>query len=225
MDLKDLDDRGDMVIVILPVTKTKKKRTFIVSDDIINGVSALDLYRKYKNSRQPRTPHSRFFVNYCKGKSSVNVIGKNTMAKLPFKIATFLKLKNPQSYTGHCFRRTSATLLVNAGGDLVTLKQHGGWESGKIAEGYVAESLTRKKEVASQIITGRQLSLTPSSSKDHVDIYVPIATPSLESNLTSSHTTSISNHQEGVVNISAESGFSGGITFNNLTNCTINLSG
>lgn len=199
MDLRDLDERGDMLIVILPVTKTKKKRTFIVSDNIINGVSALDLYRKYKNSRQPSTPHSRFFVSYRNGKSSVNVIGKNTMAKIPFKIAIFLKLKNPQSYTGHCFRRTSATLLVNAGGDLVTLKQHGGWESGKIAEGYVAESLTRKKEVASQIITGRQVSLTSSSSKDPVDSYVPIAIPS------------------------AESGFSGGITFNNLTNCTINL--
>lgn len=51
-----------------------------------------------------------------------------------------------QNYTGHFFRRTLATLFVNAGSDLVTFKQHEGWESEKIAERFVAEQDRQKRE-------------------------------------------------------------------------------
>jgi hypothetical protein len=44
-------------------------------------------------------------------------------------------------YTGHSLRRTSATLLVDEGGDLTTLKRHGGWRSSFVAEGYIEESI------------------------------------------------------------------------------------
>ncbi|KAJ8910251.1 hypothetical protein NQ315_014460 [Exocentrus adspersus] len=65
-------------------------------------------------------------------------MGKNTLAKIPCKVAQFLKLEHAHQYTGHCLRRTSATLLVNAG------------------EGYVAECISKKREVASQILTGQK---------------------------------------------------------------------
>jgi integrase len=46
-------------------------------------------------------------------------------------------------YTGHSLRRTSATLLVDEGGDLTTLKRHGGWRSSFVAEGYIEESINK----------------------------------------------------------------------------------
>ena len=67
-------------------------------------------------------------------------------------IATYLNLPNPQLYTGHCFRRSSATLLVDAGGDITTLKRHGGWKSTTVAEGYIEESVQNKIKVPNQIL-------------------------------------------------------------------------
>lgn len=67
-----------------------------------------------------------FFVNYQKGKCT-------TQPKL---IATYLELNDAEEYTGHSFRRTSATLLANESSDMLQLKRHGGWKSGTVAEGY-----------------------------------------------------------------------------------------
>ena len=46
---------------------------------------------------------------------ALNQPEKNTLAKIPFEIATFLGLENPKTYTGHCFRRSSATSLADSG--------------------------------------------------------------------------------------------------------------
>ncbi|KAJ8909834.1 hypothetical protein NQ315_002901 [Exocentrus adspersus] len=54
--------------VTIPDSKTKKKRRFIISDENINGGSTLAIYRKYVASRNPETPHSRFFVAFHQGK-------------------------------------------------------------------------------------------------------------------------------------------------------------
>ena len=47
--------------------------------------------------------------------------------KISSKLTIFLKLLEPNTYTGHCFRRSSAILLANSGNDLLnllTLKKH-----------------------------------------------------------------------------------------------------
>ena len=49
--------------------------------------------------------------------------------------------------------QTSATLLVDNGGDITSLKRHGGWKSTSVAEGYVEESLTNKKQTALKILS------------------------------------------------------------------------
>jgi hypothetical protein len=51
------------------------------------------------------------------------------MGKVPKTIAAFLELPNPELYTGHCFRRSSATHISNSGGDLLSIKRLGGWKS------------------------------------------------------------------------------------------------
>lgn len=51
-------------------------------------------------------------------------------------------------FTGHSFRRSSATLAANAGADITTLKRLGGWKSDKVANSYVEESLLTKRKIA-----------------------------------------------------------------------------
>ncbi|KAJ8968473.1 hypothetical protein NQ317_009228 [Molorchus minor] len=55
-------------------------------------------------------------------------VGKNTMGKIPSVVASYLKLPDVACYTGHCLRRSSATLLADAGVDITTIKRHAGWE-------------------------------------------------------------------------------------------------
>ena len=76
------------------------------------------------------------------------------------QITTYLNLENPQEYTGHCFRRTSATTLVNSGADITTLKRHLGWKSSQVAEGYIDNSLQNRLNVANQLVS----SITGSNS-------------------------------------------------------------
>jgi integrase len=57
-------------------------------------------------------------------------------------------LQEPELYTGHSFRRSAATMVLDAGGDILTLKRAGGWKSSGIAEGYVDDSINKKIEIA-----------------------------------------------------------------------------
>lgn len=56
----------------------------------------------------------------------MQLVGINSLLKIPSAIADFLKLMKPESYTGHSLRRTLASyLLSNAGGDLGMAYCHG----------------------------------------------------------------------------------------------------
>jgi hypothetical protein len=67
----------------------------------------------------------------------------DTIGGVPKKIATYL-LQEPELYTGHSFRRSAATMVLDAGGDILTLKRAGGWKSSGIAEGYVDDSINNE---------------------------------------------------------------------------------
>ena len=45
------------------------------------------------------------------------------------EVAQFLKLPEAENYTGHSFRQSLATFVVNASSDLLALKRRGGWWS------------------------------------------------------------------------------------------------
>ncbi|KAJ8977385.1 hypothetical protein NQ317_001986 [Molorchus minor] len=55
---------------------------------------------------------------------------------------------------GHCLRRSSATLLADAGVDIMTIKRHAGWKSTTVAEGYVENSIENKTKIANQVLVG-----------------------------------------------------------------------
>lgn len=141
--LKDVERQGRIYCIKIPKTKTMKPRSFIIPEEFTSFVE------KYIALRPIKATTDKFFLNFQKGKCTVQVIGKNKIAAVPHKIAEFLNLPDPKDYTGHTFRRTSATMLVDAGGDLTMLKRHGGWKSSTVAEGYIDDSITNKEEIGS----------------------------------------------------------------------------
>ncbi|KAJ8966437.1 hypothetical protein NQ317_014230 [Molorchus minor] len=94
----------------------------------------------------------RLFLYYKAGKCSSQPVGKNTMGKIPSVVASYLKLPDVACYTGHCLRRSSATLLADAGVDITAIKRHAGWKSTTVAEGYVENSIENKTKIANQVL-------------------------------------------------------------------------
>ncbi|CAI6366167.1 unnamed protein product [Macrosiphum euphorbiae] len=143
--INDIQDFGSMLHIKLPYTKTNCSRSFTIEGEFY------DIFKKYIDLRPANVQSDRFFLNYKNGKCTKQVIGKNKIGNMPKEIANYLNLPDPQAYTGHSFRRTSATLLADSGGDITTLKRHGGWKSSQIAEGYIEDSINNKKKIFNQI--------------------------------------------------------------------------
>lgn len=144
-----------MLLVKIPDTKTKICRSFVISGNFYK------ICKQYIEIRlQISDPQiNQFFLNYQRGKCTKQVVGLNKIGGVPKQIAEYLKLPDPKMYTGHCLRRTSATILVDAGGDLMALKRHGGWKSSTTAEGYVDESIKNKTSTANRIINSIESNL------------------------------------------------------------------
>lgn len=145
MKLEHLQDLGSAFLITVPNTKTKITRKFTITDKFYQ------ICKKYINLRPTNFVSDIFFLNYQNGKCTKQRIGINKFTVMGKQIATFLKLPNPETYSGHSFRRSSATLLIDAGGDITALKRHGGWKSTSVAEGYIDESLKNKMDTAHKI--------------------------------------------------------------------------
>lgn len=153
LKVSDVDDRKSVIVVSLFDTKTKQDRSFCITDKEC-GISFLEIVRKQISLRPKNVTHNKFFVNYRQKKCTTQSVGINTIYKIPNKIADFLKLPNSEMYTGHCFRRSAATMLANSGADLVTVKRLGGWKSSSVAETYIEESVGSKIAVSKRILVG-----------------------------------------------------------------------
>jgi hypothetical protein len=58
---RDVQDKGQFIWITLPNTKTKITREFAITDGNIQGISCLDLFRKYMDLR-PRPSTIDFFL-------------------------------------------------------------------------------------------------------------------------------------------------------------------
>ena len=88
--------------------------------------------KSYMNLLDPNT--ERLFTSATKS----GKVGRQPIGILR-KMAEFLELANIAEYSGHSFRRTSATVLSEKGTGLEKLKQHGGWKSASV---FVSAMLT-----------------------------------------------------------------------------------
>ncbi|KAF5298757.1 hypothetical protein FQR65_LT09626 [Abscondita terminalis] len=119
LSVDNINDLGSSLRIRFPHAQKKVSRTFVITSRE-GEIDVLDLYRKYARLRPNKTNHRRFFIFYKDGKCTVQPVGKNTMGKVPNVIAKWLKLPNPERYTAHCFRRSSATVLADADIDIST---------------------------------------------------------------------------------------------------------
>lgn len=78
-------------------------------------------------------------------------VGKGKISKIPKDIAQFLKISDFNNYTGHAYRRTSATLLVDQGADETMLMRHGNWKSSAVARSYCDHSDANNKKISGLI--------------------------------------------------------------------------
>lgn len=146
MKIEDIEDYNGALIVNIPVTKTKTSRSFTVSGEFY------EICRKYLSLRPPHATSNSLFLNYQNGKCTIQKVGINKLAAMGKQIAMFLKLKDPELYTGHSFRRSSATICVSGGGDIAAVKKLGGWKSTTVAEGYIDDNINNKLERGRKIV-------------------------------------------------------------------------
>lgn len=87
----------DMYFVTIPreFTKTDKDNAFGITGELFHIV------KKYEALRPSHVKTDRFFLNFQKGKCTVQVIGKSKFYGMPRRIADFLKLPDPERYTGN----------------------------------------------------------------------------------------------------------------------------
>lgn len=142
MKNSDLEIQQSRVTITISETKTYSPRTFVVTD--VKWIAILKQYLELRVNVE----NERFFFQLRFGKVTKQPVGHNSISQFPNKIASYLKLNNIKSYTGHCFRRTAATLFANNGGNSLQLKRLGGWKSSTVAEGYVDNSLDGRLKIA-----------------------------------------------------------------------------
>lgn len=141
-DVKIVDS---VCVVTIPDTKTHVQRTFTVEGKYFEMIKA------YMDLRPTTATAKNLFLCYRNGRCINQLIGKNKIGSMPQEIASFLELPDPKLYTGHSFRRTSATLLADAGAHITTLKRLGGWRSTNVAESYIEDSISNKRKISNQI--------------------------------------------------------------------------
>jgi hypothetical protein len=91
------------------------------------------------------------------------VVGINTFGSCPLQIAHDLELDDPEKYTRHAFRGTSATIMANSGMTIDQIQRQVGWKPAAVATGYVEECISNKKNVSNIIVSpigGSATSLT-----------------------------------------------------------------
>lgn len=88
----NIEKHGELLLVRI---SDEKPRSFVITGKYYAVVE------KYAALRSPNTADDRFFVNYRSEKCTVQLIGKNKFSKMAQRIATYLKLPEPNCYTGY----------------------------------------------------------------------------------------------------------------------------
>lgn len=143
--MNDIRLEGNVYIFTLRDTKTHITRTFTLEGKYTAAI------KHYISLRPAACTTEKFFLHYANGKCYNQVIGINKIGSMPSIIAKWLNLPNPSEYTGHSFRRTSTTILSNAGASMVDIKRHGGWKSDNVAQKYIEDSINNKRKISNLI--------------------------------------------------------------------------
>lgn len=151
LNMEDVVDKETFIQISVKDTKNYVDRQFFIIDT--ERAQYANIIRKYNALRPPNRSDKRYLTAYNKGKSTNLPVGINKIRSVPGAVASYLGLSEPEKYTGHTSRRSSATLFADAGGNLGQLKQLGGWKSSTVAESYVDQSTVAKLNAARRLLT------------------------------------------------------------------------
>ena len=134
---------------------------------------------KYSVSKQPGAfhktntflvpkPHDIYVTNYLKETNRIGRVFKNfnknftiqpmgvrTIALVPAAVSKFLNVEG--SFTGHCFRRSAATILAENGATSVQMKTLMNWKGESTALNYI-DHTKRSRVNTSGMISGNLIS-------------------------------------------------------------------
>ena len=165
MKTADVDLQEHRAIVVIPSTETYQTRSFLVTN-----IKWVEIVRRYVDLRKD-VEGDRFFVQLRYGKLTKQPYGQNSISQIPKKIATYLQLSNVNTYTGHCFRRTAATLRAHGGGDTRNSKKLKGWNATTVAEACVGTSLEGQEKIEDPVsVPGPSSSVWKEELHEEVDL-------------------------------------------------------
>jgi len=75
-------------------------------------------------------------------------MGIHVLSKIPIDIAKFLELLNPEFYTGHAFRRSTASAMAESGASSILMRTHFNWKSEATAMKYVESTDAQKLKIS-----------------------------------------------------------------------------
>ncbi|KAJ8671428.1 hypothetical protein QAD02_002687 [Eretmocerus hayati] len=145
MQYVTLTENAVYINVPAETTKNFQKNSFSIVGPFYLVVRRYLEARRYINN-------DRFFLTYRNGSFINEAAGDRTIGSVPKKVAEYLGLSQPERYTSHSIRRSSAFAYAETGCNEVELMRHGRWQSLKCASGYVEDTKFGKHKV-SHIIT------------------------------------------------------------------------
>ncbi|KAJ8672430.1 hypothetical protein QAD02_003689 [Eretmocerus hayati] len=167
MKIHDIEDLGDRLLVSVNDNKNDYSGQFIIGTMFYAKVkSYIALREKIK-----QLDTDRLFIRYKDGKCYSQPIGIHKIGETPCRIATYLGLPKPERYTGHSFRRSSATLLSDSGATMQMIEQLGRWRSDAIAQGYLEDSLLDRQLIHEGVIHQHTRSLANAQGLSNNDAH------------------------------------------------------
>ena len=144
IELKDVsNDETGRVIVTFEHQRKKKNPGFTYHIPSIYGKLFLRYESELPTDLNANMQYLRLFhkgLGIRKNPAGPKTL--NSFVKLACKILHL----DPECYTSHCFRRSAATNLADAGVSFINLKRHGQWKSDSVAEAYIANSKVLRQE-------------------------------------------------------------------------------
>ena len=115
---------------------------------LVCGVALFAEYRSIVQEADPARLNGELWLKVIKKKNGKWIImearGRNWITGVPSIVAKSLGLPNPEQYTGHCFRRTSAQWQADAGATVLELQNQFGWKNSTMAAVYTGQSVAAR---------------------------------------------------------------------------------